>query len=83
MDEDMYRLFKERLTIEEFAELLEKVAAYEATCLRLKITLFEMEKKACYRCAGSGVYAGASRYFREGVKYCFSCKGSGQKKKWW
>lgn len=62
---------------EKWADMLEKVAAIAATLPALEAAYRELDAVACDRCAGHGEYAGASRRFRNGVKVCFRCNGSG------
>ena len=53
------------------------VAAIEATIPGLQAAYDELDAQACYKCLGSGIYGGASRYLRNGEKYCFDCGGKG------
>lgn len=55
------------------ADAAEKLAAAQER-------LAELEACACQRCDGRGEYAGASRYQRRGVRFCFACDGSGHRK---
>lgn len=43
----------------------------------LTAILNDLEARACWKCTGTGVYAGASGYTRNGAKYCFRCNGRG------
>ncbi len=63
---------------EKYARMMEKIAEIEATIPALQATFDELDARACGRCNGSGEYAGASNYVKNGRKVCFRCEGSGQ-----
>ncbi len=65
----------------KFAQMEVEVAAIAATVPALQAAYDALDELACGHCAGTGEYQGASRYIRHGVKVCFTCGGSGMRKR--
>lgn len=65
---------------EKFAATEQAVAEIAATIPALRAEVNRLDKLACHRCDGTGEYAGASRHFRQGMKFCFACNGRGTRK---
>jgi hypothetical protein len=68
----------------EYAECMRRVAAIKETIPALdaaveaaEAALAPIEKRACWKCGGTGRYAGATNATRRGVPYCFRCDGHG------
>lgn len=63
------------------AESAAYLTAQRARLAEITPAMEEHEAGQCTRCAGHGVYQGASRYVNsKGQKTCFQCKGTGRRK---
>lgn len=60
-----------------YQQCLDQVALIETAIPHLTAIYTTLHDRACWRCAGTGAYGGASGYHRRGVKYCFRCNGRG------
>jgi hypothetical protein len=83
MSPELHQMFVTHKPL-EYAECLRKVADILATIPALREALEQaeqalapLEDAACWKCHGTGQYAGATNARRRGVPYCFDCDGHG------
>lgn len=73
--------FQAHATPAEFAKVSAAVAVYAARVEALRPEVSALEAVRCIDCDGTGIFAGASRRFRDnnGKPKCFACKGHGRR----
>lgn len=59
------------------ADLMDTLPALHAAVTTAEQALSPLEKRACWKCRGTGTYTAPTSAYRRGVPYCFDCNGAG------
>ena len=59
------------------ADIMDTLPVLRAAVTEAEAALAPVEAKACWKCGGTGRYAGPTNATRRGVPYCFKCDGNG------
>jgi uncharacterized protein HemY len=79
---DLHKLFLDRpesyaKALRQMADILDSLPALRDAAAAADEALKPLEEQACWKCHGTGEYAGATNARRRGVPYCFDCDGHG------
>lgn len=66
--------------LRKMADIVETLPALTQASEQADAAQAALEKLACYKCNGTGVYTAPTRAHRDGKPYCFTCNGTGRGK---